>query len=140
MVVVNQSELAQVEALLGRVLPDPRGFADRVLQQIVDRFESYAPGTETSLGVPVTESMSYTALANRNLVLAAAVGACECWGEEPVCPVCSGEGSAGWAEPDAQLFADYVEPAVLRSGSVNGHPPGERATDEGQPSTEGERE
>lgn len=58
-------------------------------------------------------------LVERNSVLAAAVGACDCWGEQADCPFCDGEGSAGWVRPDKQLFARYVYPAV-RALSISG--------------------
>ena len=51
-------------------------------------------------------------LVERNSELAAAVGACDCWGDDPGCRFCEGLGSAGWMPPDRQLFAIYVSPAV----------------------------
>jgi hypothetical protein len=102
---MTTSELTQVEALLERVLPDPAGFIQRVLQQMVDRLSSAHEG-----------------LADTNLVLAAALGACDCWGQDPECPICSGEGSAGWTEPDARLYAEYVEPAARRYAAERSHP------------------
>lgn len=53
-------------------------------------------------------------LVERNSALAAAVGACDCWGEQADCPFCDGDGSAGWVRPDKQLFARYVYPAVRK--------------------------
>ncbi|PAU61532.1 hypothetical protein [Pseudomonas indica] len=47
--------------------------------------------------------------------LAAALGACYlCWGEDDDCELCGGHGQPGWCEPDAELFAGYVAPAVAR--------------------------
>lgn len=47
--------------------------------------------------------------------LAAALGACYlCWGEYPRCEHCGGAGRPGWCEPDAELYAEYVAPAVAR--------------------------
>ena len=51
-------------------------------------------------------------LLDRNSTLAAALGACDCWGGRPDCPICAGIGAPGWALPDEQLFAAYVLPAV----------------------------
>jgi hypothetical protein len=51
-------------------------------------------------------------LLERNLALAAALGACDCWGQEPSCPICDGMGGPGWIPPDSQLFAAYVYPAM----------------------------
>ena len=50
-----------------------------------------------------------------NDVLAAALGACPlCWGEEPDCDVCGGEGEPGWEAPDRHLFDRLVGPALTR--------------------------
>ena len=54
----------------------------------------------------------YHTLLERNSVLAAALGACDCWGQDRNCPICEGGGRPGWALPDEPLFAAYVEPAV----------------------------
>ena len=108
---MSSSELAAVEALLERVLPDPRGFAERVYEQMMERL---SPGLHGGDLAP-SGSPAADVLADRSILFAAAVGACECWGEDPECPVCRGNGSPGWTTPDAQLYAEYVEPAVHRS-------------------------
>ena len=47
--------------------------------------------------------------------LAIALGACYvCWGEDPECDLCNGEGGPAWADPDPELFRLYVLPAVER--------------------------
>ncbi|GAA3938324.1 hypothetical protein [Actinoplanes auranticolor] len=51
-------------------------------------------------------------LAERNIVLASALGACDCWGERPDCDVCGGAGAAGWTSPDRAAFDLYVAPAL----------------------------
>jgi hypothetical protein len=114
---MSTTELSQVEALLERVLPDPMGFAERVFQQMVDRMATEVPGGASPAHGAANGSIAHDALADRNVLLAAAVGACDCWGVNPGCAICSGEGSAGWLEPDARLYAEFVEPAVRRSGS-----------------------
>jgi hypothetical protein len=54
-------------------------------------------------------------LRRRNEIFAAAVGACEvCWGDDPACPICGGEGRPGWAEPSRGLFAEVAGPALRR--------------------------
>lgn len=105
---MSTSELADLEAVLEQVLPDPRAYADRVVQQLLDRLAVTAPAeTATSAGpYPVVDQ----SLVDRNAMLAAALGACECWGEDPRCPVCAGDGAAGWSEPDPDLYAAYVGP------------------------------
>ena len=54
----------------------------------------------------------YEELIERNSVLAAALGACDCWGEQLDCAFCDGAGAPGWVLPDRQMFATYVYPAV----------------------------
>ena len=51
-------------------------------------------------------------LAERSLALAEALGACDCWGQDPRCHICEGEGGPGWILPDRRLFATYVQPAI----------------------------
>ena len=52
--------------------------------------------------------------ADINILLAAALGACECWGLRADCDLCQGQGSAGWTEPDPELFDEFVGPAIAR--------------------------
>jgi hypothetical protein len=59
------------------------------------------------------ERLYYREISNRNIVLAAALGACHnCWGTRADCPFCDGAGTPGWVLPDPQLYASYVHPAV----------------------------
>jgi hypothetical protein len=52
-------------------------------------------------------------LADRNVVLAAALGACNCcWGSTSDCPICAGAGAPGWILPEEQLYIAYVDPAI----------------------------
>lgn len=54
-------------------------------------------------------------LRNRNDALAAALGACYlCWGDDPECEICHGQGRTGSAIPDRKLFAQFVVPAARR--------------------------
>ena len=111
---MTTSDLAAVEALLLRVLPDPMRFTESVLGELAQRL-----GTDPSAGGPTVmpsfESDAHEALVDRNMLLAAALGACECWGEKDGCPGCGGLGSAGWVPPDPEPYAQYVAPAVRRS-------------------------
>jgi hypothetical protein len=52
------------------------------------------------------------ALSERNAVLAAAVGACTCWGEDETCEECSGEGRPGTFLPDKAYFTEFVLPVI----------------------------
>lgn len=53
-------------------------------------------------------------MAARNVFIAGALGACECWGADPSCEHCSGRGAPGAFEPDAAAFAAIVEPLQQR--------------------------
>ena len=120
---MSTSELADLEALLIRVLPDPTGFAERVFQEMVGRLATDTSGTsgeEEPWVVASEQSSAHEALADRNLLLAAALGACDCWGQDPDCPICSGEGSAGWTQPERRLYDQYVEPANVRMAGQGG--------------------
>ena len=54
----------------------------------------------------------YEELSVRNSDVAAALGACDCWGQQLDCPFCDARGAPGWVAPDGPLFARYVYPAV----------------------------
>ena len=121
------SELEQVEALVMQVLPDPAGFADRVIGQLMDRLASDGSASPLPVLRPVPASTPETGqptsgqpaqpgelLADRNADLAAALGACLCWGEDPACRTCQGDGIPAWTDPDDELYRDYVLPAMRR--------------------------
>jgi len=55
----------------------------------------------------------YQSMINRNRLLASALGACDCWGENKHCTVCDGEGRPGWTLPEKKPFLYFVRP-VLR--------------------------
>jgi DNA repair exonuclease SbcCD ATPase subunit len=63
------------------------------------------------------ESM-YTELAElreRNDAFAAALGACYlCWGNDPECEICNGQGRPGSSTPDKKLFTQFAVPAARR--------------------------
>lgn len=107
---MSTTELHDLEALLERALPDPRNFINRVLEQLLDRVSTETPQGHTV--VAGYDATLHQRLEDRNAVLAAALGACECWGEERDCPVCGGAGTSGWVPPDPVLYDEYVSPAV----------------------------
>jgi hypothetical protein len=133
------TELEEVQALLERVLPDPSGFAQRLLLQFMAQFgESAGPGAGPSGSAA---SAFYTAATHEdvaasniiitpeqpdadeapvgtNLLLAAALGACECWGLRADCDLCQGQGSAGWTEPVPELFDEFIGPAIAKLPDV----------------------
>ena len=125
---MSQTELEEVQALLEHVLPDPSGFAGRVLKQAMAQWGQVAAPTATAFYTAATAedstaSETFTvpgrpAADERpvdiNILLAAALGACECWGLQADCGLCQGLGSAGWIEPEADLFNEFVRPAIAR--------------------------
>jgi hypothetical protein len=123
--------------LFGRGLSDHLALAERVLAQVVDRVAADDVATDatpaeriaTAIGNRLTrlvldeESLAarHDGLVERNIALASALGACDCWGDRPGCPICDGDGAPGWLPPDPHLFATYVlpvAPTLPRAGSV----------------------
>jgi len=77
---------------------------------------------------PTSDSSSeelahYEELIERNGVLASALGACDCWGEQADCLICHGAGEPGWTLPDRRLFSSFVKPAINAIKKVNGSSP-----------------
>jgi len=75
---------------------------------------------EAPADVGDSEPTLYHELINRNQVIAAALGACPCWGQGLDCRTCKGAGTPGWRAPDPQLFIEYVHPAV-QAAMANSH-------------------
>jgi hypothetical protein len=69
------------------------------------------PGSQSDQVDPVS-GVTYNELVHRNSMVAAALGACDCWGERANCSLCNGVGSPGWLPPDENLFDIYVRPVV----------------------------
>ena len=122
---MSATELEEVQALLDRVLPDPRGFAGRLLQQAVTQYGLLAePATTAFYAAEDVMSDEDVIVADQwaadqtpvdtNILLAAALGACECWGLRADCDLCQGQGLAGWTQPDPELFEEFVRPAIER--------------------------
>lgn len=75
----------------------------------------------------------YDALAERNAALAAALGACDCWGGLADCPVCHGSGRPGWRLPEKKSFSYFVQPAISRlKSSSNGATQAQRHVSNGE--------
>jgi hypothetical protein len=125
---MSATELEEVQALIERVLPDPRGFAGRLLQQAVAQYGQFAEPAATDFyaaataedviaGESVIVADQWAAdqpPVDISMLLAAALGACECWGLQADCDLCRGRGSAGWIEPEPELFDEFVRPAIER--------------------------
>jgi hypothetical protein len=145
------TELEEVQALLVRVLPDPSGFAQRLLLQLMGQFgQSAEPGagafnssarafytaatgedvTAPDIVITPEQPGADEALTSTHLLLAAALGACECWGLQADCDVCRGYGSAGWTEPVPELFYEFVGPAIAKLPDIPADELGEPASEE----------
>jgi hypothetical protein len=124
---MSRTELEDVQALLERVLSEPRAFAGRLVQQAITEYGPFTEPAATAFYTAVAEDLtaSETVIVpdewsadetplDTNALLAAALGACECWGLREACHMCQGRGSAGWAQPDTELFEEFVRPAISR--------------------------
>jgi hypothetical protein len=122
---MSATELEDVQALLERVLPDPGGFAARLLQQAITQYGPVAEPVPTAFYAAEDVTLREDVIVadqwaadqppvDINIVLAAALGACECWGMEADCDLCQGQGSAGWTQPGPELFEEFVRPATER--------------------------
>jgi hypothetical protein len=122
-----------VSELLGSILLNPMGIAERVLDEVYSQLsqrnafgdlDDLPPEdlVATVVGtwvarkfvgdVPAGNPGEDPVPADRNQVVAAALGACPCWGQDPDCRLCAGAGAPGWVMPHRDLFAHYVDPAV----------------------------
>src|SRR6266487_1814000 len=55
-----------------------------------------------------------------NNSLSAALGSCShCWGEDPDCSVCSGDGISGWRNINKRMFNIHVLPCLEKLYSLN---------------------
>jgi hypothetical protein len=126
---MTATELDELQTLLEHVLPDPAGYAQRLALQVMTQWgQAAAQGTGSSYPSPASSASSAQGdivitldqrepdetSVDTNLLLAAALGACECWGLRAECEICRGNGSAGWLKPDPELFEEFVQPAVDR--------------------------
>jgi hypothetical protein len=124
---------------LGSIVTSPAGLAERVLDKLQDELAksgAFDPAAETSEdliatalgswiasrfvdgrsafsdGLEDNNETSADALGDRDQLLAAALGACQCWGHDAECRSCDGAGVTGWRMPDKELFVQYVGPAI----------------------------
>lgn len=136
---MSATELDEVQALLERVLPDPTGYAQRLLLQAMAQWGQLAEaGSDASKAsastfyttaeaedvdasniVITADQLADRATADTSILLAGALGACVCWGLRGDCDLCWGQGSAGWTEPVPELFEEFVGPAIARLPDVS---------------------
>jgi hypothetical protein len=158
---MSDAELPNLDHLLKLVVADPAGLVDRVVARAAGQLapdgvvadggdEPSADVIASALGDRLARMIAgdddraqardsgwlahYQELLDRNSALAAALGACDCWGQDRGCPVCGGAGTPGWALPDERLFAAYVQPAVSA-----GAPPRATRTQKTQATTDNHR-
>jgi hypothetical protein len=134
---MSATELDEVQSLLEHVLPDPTGYAQRLALQFMTRWgQSAEPTGRAFYPAAAREDVKASDIVvapdqpgpeetpvDTNILLAAALGACECWGLQANCELCRGYGAAGWTQPDSELFEEFVRPAIARLSyiSANGH-------------------
>jgi hypothetical protein len=90
------------------------------LARIILNTDSSAAEDWSTVGFLADELSHYEELIDRNSVLAAALGACDCWGQHVSCRFCNGVGGPGWTLPDERLFASYVRPALHAATDPSG--------------------
>ena len=137
-------ESVDLNELIEQIRSDPISVVGAIIQQVLDQAApgegARTPGADVlatphditaptegddGLAPPVIGLdqgrllQTYEGLAHQNSTLAAALGACDCWGEIAECPICNGVGVSGWVVPDARLFAAYVNPAMRAVRHVN---------------------
>lgn len=136
---MSAGETPTIDPLPSGVALDPAALIPRVVQQLLQQLLG-GNGTTATLPVegtqtaedqlaeaisgwltqllgggaeePLLPSLDWDDLLDRNSAFAAAVGACDCWGEDPDCAFCEGDGVPGWTTPDERFFDTYVRPAL----------------------------
>lgn len=104
-----------LDGLVKETLADPSSAVFWLLQQLAgptldDDWTEALAGR--FVGAFAGGGPAHKALAERNMVLAAALGACDCWGELADCETCGGAGTTGWLSPDQAAFDLYIAPAL----------------------------
>ncbi|WP_405562728.1 hypothetical protein OG418_00365 [Streptomyces phaeochromogenes] len=122
-----------LDSLIRETLADPSGAVSWMLQQLA------GPALDDDLAEALTGRLvgAFTgggptdeAAVERNMVLAAALGACDCWGELAHCETCQEAGTSGWRSRDQAAFDLYIAPALR--AFERPAPPEEPQTEEGK--------
>lgn len=107
-----------IEQLLG----DAEASGDPTRRLIVrflrERLTAPAAGAEVVSDAEPRLRAALRSARRRNARLAAACGACPCWGERPACPRCAGQGLPGALAPDPQAFLEYIAPVLRAIGLI----------------------
>jgi len=108
-------------ARFGREPWSPNGSSPDHIVEVVGATSAGAEADHATSAGAEAGDVAGDEVAERNLALAEALGACDCWGQDPRCHICEGEGGPGWILPDRQLFATYVQPAIraIRAQTAN---------------------
>jgi hypothetical protein len=89
--------------------------AEAIPAQEPEIVESVDPNRREQKLKKLTRTMfvEMQALRSRNAMLADALGACHlCWGDDPACAYCAGQGSIGAYLIDPAVFEDVIGPAM----------------------------
>jgi hypothetical protein len=103
-------ELAAVLRLFAGNAPDAEA-ADEEPERPRAAREARAARIREQLGAMRDELERRRAICDE---LAAALGACACWGDEPACAECGGRGRPGCFVPDRRAFGAWITPAIER--------------------------
>ena len=83
--------------------------ADKLIGVVMRADAAALPQLQSAFSSPALEQLRV-----RNALLANALGACECFGEDQACVRCGGRGAPGWHLPDRPHFEAIVRPALQR--------------------------
>lgn len=109
------TDMAELARQLGRG-DDPRV---RMIEQLMSMQKSESdtdPERARARRLRKLERRAFALLHERNREIAAALGACPCFGMVRRCSECGGRGNPGWVAPDEELFLAYVGPVLEALG------------------------
>ncbi len=107
-------DATQLQALLASDQP-PKQIRAQLLQSLVEQQNRRAKSESRDSEELERCRAQLDAARRRNREIAAALGACPCFGA-PRCRHCGGAGAPGTYPPDSRAFAAYVEPVLRQLG------------------------
>jgi len=144
----NGNQIAILQAMLNHIRTDDPGFRSFIRQKIIENRNKQKQQANTKeiirrLRIQNKKLMEQVALLKEQLnqnktgknemqarlnqliklnnSLSGALGSCStCWGEDPDCSNCSGNGSAGWRNTNRRLFNVYVLPTLTKLYGLSG--------------------